>query len=398
MDKAMTSHTRSDSRLRIAYIVPMLRGHGGWATFARGALAALSPNIEPVLIVGETDEAIARAEFPAAEIHAVPVVFPEDWSGTSASMLRRMFPSILAVRRLPRLHVAAVHSLEMFPAGWLGCILARREQVPLILTAHGTYAILWSRLAGLNLAYRAVLRSAAAICSVSQGTLDHLTLLYQPSLRKSLLHVISNGTDAANRISRNDAEGRNWPYAPIVLTVGAVKPRKGHATSLRAFAILQRQFPRARYCIAGRLPDAEYRRELEEIIREEGIQNAEFLGLVVDKTLDRLYRKASMFILLSEEENLHFEGFGLAYLEAGAYGLPVIGTRTGGIPDAIQDGATGILVAPSDPTAAGDALCRLASDADFTRRMGMAGRDQSESFTWQRFAEQQMAVYQSVIH
>jgi phosphatidylinositol alpha-1,6-mannosyltransferase len=211
------------------------------------------------------------------------------------------------------------------------------------------------------------------------------------------VHTIANGTDAASRISRKEVEARAWPSAPIALTVGAVKPRKGHATSLRAFAGLQRQFPQARYSIAGRLPAAEYKRELEEIIQEEGIQNIDFLGLVDNAALDRLYRKASVFLLLSQQEGLHFEGFGLAYLEAGAYGLPVIGANTGGVPDVVHDGETGYLIPPSDHARAADALCRLSSDSLLSRRMGLAGREQAEALTWARFAEQQLGVYDSVL-
>jgi phosphatidyl-myo-inositol dimannoside synthase len=382
---------------RVAYLAPMLRGHGGWATFARGAVTALSRHVEPVLIVGEADEAAARRAFPTVELHTIPVIFPEGWSGTSASMMRRILPSVLAMRCLPHLHVDAVHSLEMFPAGWLGRVLASREHAPLILTAHGTYAILWTRFPALDLAYRSILRSAAAVCSVSHGTQEHLRFFYQSSLQHAALHVIPNGTDATRRIGQAEVEGRAWPAAPIVLTVGAVKPRKGHTTSLRAFAGLQRQFPQARYCMAGRLPTADFQRALEQIIQAEGILNVEFLGLVDDASLDRLYREASAFLLLAQEEDMHFEGFGLAFLEAGAYGLPVIGTRTGGIPDVIRDGETGFLVPPSDPVAAGEALCRLAADPQLGRRMGLAGRAHAEEFTWERYAERQIDIYQSIL-
>jgi phosphatidyl-myo-inositol dimannoside synthase len=382
---------------RVAFLVPSLRGRGGWATFARGAIGALSRHVEPVLIVGQADEATARATFPSLEIHAVPVVYPEDWSGTSVSLLRRILPALFAIRRLPHLNVAIVHALEMFPAGWLGVALADRERAPLILTAHGTYAVLWKSWRMLDLPYRFVLRNAAAICPVSHGTEERLRGFYQSNLRHASVRVIANGTDAAGRIPRADVIARIWPEAPMVLTVGGVKPRKGHDVSLRAFSILQRKYPLARYRIAGLSPSDDFRNTLEMLIRQESIRHVEFLGAVDDAALDRLYRESSLFLLLSQEEGLHFEGFGLAYLEAGAYGLPVIGTRTGGIPDAVRDGETGCLVAAGDAAAAGEAMILLASDEQKARRMGLAGRAFAEELTWDRFAKRQTAVYESVL-
>jgi glycosyltransferase involved in cell wall biosynthesis len=101
--------------------------------------------------------------------------------------------------------------------------------------------------------------------------------------------------------------------------------------------------------------------------------------------------------MASQEEGDHFEGFVFVFLEAGAYGLPVIGTRTGGIPDAIADGENGFLFAPDDVEGIAGAMIRLAEDPALARRMGMAGRARAEELTWKRYARQQMAVYRSAL-
>jgi glycosyltransferase involved in cell wall biosynthesis len=392
----MPSDTAPVPKSRVAFILPLLRGRGGWPTFARGAVGALARYVDPVLIVGEADEPAARNSFPTMEIHMLPVIQPDNWGDSSASLLRRFLPALFAVQRVPKLRVDIVHSFEMFPAGWLGVEFAKRERAPLVLTAHGTYAIVWISWSLLDILYRSVLRAASAICPVSHGTEARLRYYYSQSIAHTAVHVIANGTDAAKRIARADVETRHWPADPMVLSVGGVKPRKGHATSLRAFSILQEQFPQARYSIAGREPATEYRRELEGIIQQENIRNVEFLGVVDDATLDRLYRESSMFVLLAQEEEKHFEGFGLAYLEAGAYGLPVIGTTTGGIPDAVKDGETGILVPPTDPAVAGEAMIRLAKDPSLSRKIGLAGRAWAEELTWDRFARLQMDIYKEI--
>jgi phosphatidylinositol alpha-1,6-mannosyltransferase len=81
------------------------------------------------------------------------------------------------------------------------------------------------------------------------------------------------------------------------------------------------------------------------------------------------------------------EGFGISIVEASASGLPVIGSRSGGIPEAIRDGETGFLVEPDDPAALAATAIRLLGDEGLRRRMGAAGRAAVESYyNWDRVA------------
>jgi phosphatidylinositol alpha-1,6-mannosyltransferase len=289
--------------------------------------------------------------------------------------------------------VDLVHSMEAFPAGWVGDALARRLGVPHVASACGTYAVLWRRDPILAIPYRRVLRRAAGVYPISHGTEAKMRAAFAPGPAPAGLRTVVIGTDAAARIPRETAWNRRPPADPLVLSVGGVKPRKGYSVSLRAFGLLQKKFPAARYVVVGRHPPGAYRRSLEESIASETIRNVEFLDVVDDARLDALYRKASMFLLLSREEGDRFEGFGMVYLEAGAYGLPVLGGNTGGIPDAVTDGETGFLLNPDDAPAAAEAMARLASDAELARRMGRAGRAKAEAMTWERYAREQFQAY-----
>jgi len=180
-----------------------------------------------------------------------------------------------------------------------------------------------------------------------------------------------------------------------VIGVGGIKPRKGYHISLRAFGILQKRFPGARFIIAGGGLGNRYHRELGEIIRREGIRNVEFKGALTWEQLDPEYRSASMLVMTSQDEGDHFEGFVFVFLEAGAYGLPVIGARSGGIPDAVVDGGTGFLLRPDDVAGIAQAMIRLAENPKLSRTMGMAGRARAETLTWERFAGEQWTIYQS---
>jgi glycosyltransferase involved in cell wall biosynthesis len=390
-------HGPSGSKPRIAYLIPYLRGYRGWVTFVEGAIRSLERYVEPVLIVSHGDRAAAREKFPHLEHHVLPTVQAEDWSGTVPSMLRWMIPALWSVRRLPPLRVRLVHSLEMFPAGWAGDVLARAQKAPHALTAFGTYAVLWSKWPFLDRFYRGVLRRAAAVYPISHGTESKLWAAYAADISSAAVRTVLCGSRAAELVPPDVARERRPPAAPVVFSVGMVKPRKGYHVSLNAFAVLQKRFPDAVYRIVGRPPDGAYRAHLESILRREKLRGVEFLDTVDPARLDRLYREASIFLLLSQEIGRHFEGFGLVFLEAGAYGLPSVGSRSGGIPDVVIDGETGFVVDPADAEAAGRTMIRLAEDPQLSSRMGLAGRRRAEHLTWDRYADEQWEQYRRLL-
>jgi glycosyltransferase involved in cell wall biosynthesis len=378
-------------------MIPYLRGFRGWVTFVEGAIRSLQEYVEPVLIVSRGDQKAAAAKFPHLERHVLPTVQAEEWSGTTPSMLRWMIPALWAARRVPDLRVRLVHSFEMFPAGWAGDALARAQGTPHALTAFGTYAILWSRWPFLDRFYHGVLRRAAAIYPISHGTEAKLWDAYSSDLRSVTVRTILCGSRSAEQVPPSSARARRPAGAAVGVSGRMGKPRQGYHVSLCAFARLQKRFPDAVYRIVGRPPEGSYKLLLNEIIRREKIRGVKILGTVDPARLDQLYREASVFILLSQELDRHFEGFGLVFLEAGAYGLPCVGSRSGGIPDVVIDGDTGYLAPPTDAEAAGQALIRLAEDADLAHRMGMAGRDRAEHLTWEHYAEEQWEAYKRLL-
>ncbi len=385
----------ASSLIRIAFVVPLLRGRGGWPTATLGILRSLAPRVEPVLIVARADRETAHALFPDAEVFALPEIQPN--VAGSVRSAAHMLPALAALRSLPPLGVRAVHSLELFPAGWIGDALARREGVPHVVTTFGTYGVIWHRWFLPARICAGILRRAACICPMSGGTAEKMRTRFAAPMSGANIRVVLQGSDFAARVPREAAEKKTFSSDPTVISVGGIKPRKGYHVSLRAFALLQKRFPNARYLLAGGGFGNEYQRGLEELIRREGIRNVEFLGALTWEELDPYYRKADMLAMTSQDEGDHFEGFVYVFLEAGAYGLPVIGTRSGGIPDAVLDGETGFLLPPDDVEGIARAMITLAENPALSRTMGLAGRARSETLTWERFAGEQMDVYRSVM-
>lgn len=185
--------------------------------------------------------------------------------------------------------------------------------------------------------------------------------------------------EGPNFRSRLSLEGR-----PILGTLSRLVERKGLDMVLRALPRVLAEFPQAVYLVVGDGPD---RPRLEGLAEELGVASAvRFAGEAGEETLPDWFRTCDVFVLPSREiqSSGHVEGFGIVFLEAGACGIPVIGGRSGGVVEAVQDGVTGVLVNPGDSEDLAEALLKILRNPDRARAMGQAGRTRAErAFTWE---------------
>src|SRR5438445_979788 len=159
-----------------------------------------------------------------------------------------------------------------------------------------------------------------------------------------------------------------------LLQAGRLIEKKGLKTTLRAFARFQKEFPAARLTIAGEGPQLE---ELQSFARELQIDGAvDFVGFVSQEELRELLYSSHIFLHPSETgRDGNQEGVPNSMLEAMASGLPVFATRHGGIPEAIENNVSGILVNERDHRALGDALIDCAKDPARLAAMGCAASE-----------------------
>jgi len=197
------------------------------------------------------------------------------------------------------------------------------------------------------------------------------------------------GLDCRELSQRLRVSGR-----PTLLTVARmVKANryKGHDVVLRALAKVVRVVPDVAYVLAGEGDDLEY---LDRLAREcEVRENVMFVGCIPDEQLPLLYNACDAFIMCSRENHTRrgilAEGFGLALLEASACGKPVIAGRSGGVPDAVQEGLTGLLVDPTDTAAVAAAIIKLLREPELTNVLGNNGRKWVErEMNWRRAADE----------
>ena len=174
------------------------------------------------------------------------------------------------------------------------------------------------------------------------------------------------------------AEGAPTPGQALrFLFVGRLECRKGIDTLLAAAPDVLRRFPAARLDIVGddSIDGGKYkagflaRTDLEDIV-----PRVTFHGRVEEEALRAHYRACDVLVAPSR-----YESFGLVYVEGMIFGKAVIGGRAGGGPEVIEEGVTGLTVAPGDVAGLAQAMTRLAGDADLRRAMGEAGRSGTRS-------------------
>jgi phosphatidylinositol alpha-1,6-mannosyltransferase len=274
--------------------------------------------------------------------------------------------------------------------GHLGMWLRRWLHLPFLVYAHGNDIL--RVLEGTWPRQRIQLQAADGIVAVSRFTAG---LVEQAGVDRARIHVVHPGCDAerfrprpVDRVLRERllgprAEGR------VVLTVGNLVERKGHDVVIQALAQVIRRIPDVTYLVVGEGP---HRGDLERLARAAGIRDrVVFAGLVDAADLPGVYALSDVFVMPSRVRpaDCDVEGFGLVFLEANACGKPVIGGRSGGIPDAIVDGKTGFLVAPENVADIAERLETVLTDRERAAEMGQQGRARvTAHFSWAGAATQ----------
>ena len=153
----------------------------------------------------------------------------------------------------------------------------------------------------------------------------------------------------------------SYPKRKQILYAGTVNARKGYADMIRAFARIANKYPEWRIVFAGN-GDVKQGEELAESLRID--KQTVFLGWVSGAEKDRAFKEASIFCLPS-----YAEGFPMAVLDAWAYGLPVITTPVGGIPDIAEDGKNLLLFTPGDEEQLAKQFERMIGDENLRNKI-----------------------------
>jgi glycosyltransferase involved in cell wall biosynthesis len=377
---------------------------GGIASYLRALIPALVHAGHRVTVITNTPEAEDRPPQDGA-VRVVNVRLPGlhwylaklPWLGDALSLPVRHVEWSLAFSRAAA-RVAATDPLDVLESTELGALfLARRPVAPLVVRLHGSDYV-FRKFTGQPLhrgarwghhLEQAVRRQAAAITSPSRFHAEEVGagLGWSPGRIEVIPNpiapdVLAEGLYAGENL-RENRDG------PLVLYTGRMAVVKGTVPLIEAARLVRTRHPAARFVFAGPWQMAE-KPEHWALTKGADAAGVQWLGHVPWRGLSELYRRADVFVMPSL-----YETFCISCLEAMAFGLPVVATRAGGLPEVVEDGVTGMLVPPGDPRALADAIESLWRNPDLRRKMGEAGRERVLAhFTANHVAQETLRVYE----
>ena len=310
--------------------------------------------------------------------------------------------SISFARELERLQYQHSFDLVHFTEGREA--LRCRANVPVVGNINDTYAaaveplsfyhhyfddwlLRWVYYHFVHVCEQVALRRLQAVIANSRYTMRVIAEVYHIGKQ---LHMCYPGIVTERYSTALMLRGQTNPRPPRVLFVGGNMQRKGLPILINAAPRVLKSFPDVEFWVVGR-DRAESR--MQSLCRRAGVLDGfRFFGWQSQDNLLKLYAQADIFVMPSLTE-----AFGVVFLEAMASGLPVIGTRVGGIPEIIEHGYNGLLVERGNVTELGEALVLLLGDQNLRRNLQQAGLETARRFDVGKMMQCIYQVYGQVL-
>jgi glycosyltransferase involved in cell wall biosynthesis len=297
-------------------------------------------------------------------------------------------PDLIGLARyIRRNHIDIIHTSDRPRDAAASVLLGRMTGAVSVVHAHTGYADWMSPLLKRALRHADV---RIGVSSFVAGTLR------DSGHRAERTYVVLNGIDPSSWTPRTGGrqvrQELGLGETPVILTACRLFPSKGPADLIRALSAVRDRYPNVQLLIAGGELVTGFRSDLINLARTLAVDgNVKFLGYRHD--VDHLMAAADVFAMPSVGEP-----FGLVYAEAMAMELPVVALHSGGAPEIIEHGVTGLLSRAGDIPALSENLSSLLSQPDRRLKMGTKGRHRVEtSFTSKRMATDVAAVYQQIL-
>ena len=313
--------------------------------------------------------------------------------GSRAKLLKTVATMLWAIRLAASRRVSKFHCGQVFSSGVAGWVCHRIFRVPYVVYVYGSETVRLGQGTYGRRLMRRVLDACECVLTNSDSTTDEFARF---GVRRAKLRKITPGVDTRLfRPGPRDSElVERFGLAdrPVLLTVARLDQRKGHDMVMRGLARLGARGGDAVYLIVGR---GREEARLRELASELGLEDrVVFAGYVSDEDLPKYYTVCDLFAMpnrVTRGTALEgdIEGFGISFLEANACGKPVIGGRSGGAIEAVEEGVTGLLVDPESEEEIAEAIGTLLEDRSLARRLGENGRRRvEEAFDWRYLARQ----------
>jgi glycosyltransferase involved in cell wall biosynthesis len=351
-----------------------------WLHFSRALIAR---GVRPVLVFSQASVGHLRWRYEAEGIEVAVINY-----GKGALHYYRELGKIVKAHSVTAVHIAFFNHLSLIP--WIARLCGLRS-----IVFHERTSVLW-RARSLKkfllcLRTRIVTHPITQVVAVSGHAKSQLIHAGVPQTK---VVVVYNGVHPGRFVPDPKAR-EDWAQRfeirsdeLIVTSIAHMRPFKHPEVIVEAFALLAQRGVKARLFMAG---GGTMQPELEDLSRKLGVsQHIHWLGSHGDPA--SLLQATDIFVLASVGE-----AFGLVLAEAMASGVPVVGSRSGAIPEVVEDGRTGLLARPLDPASFADAIERLAGDAALRHEMGRRGLKRvRQHFTVEASIEKLVEAYESV--
>jgi len=297
---------------------------------------------------------------------------------------KNIFTMLWAMRKLEQIltkeKVDIVHARSRVPA-WIAYFVCRKMRIPFITTCHGYYS---------KQPFSAVMGWSKFVVVPSQVIGHHM--IQDFGVLPESIRCIPRSVDLRKfNVVRDDNQSK---ARPTIAIIGRITPLKGHEYFLRAMTAVVRAMPYVKIWVIGDAPAEKesYMEGLLALTKHLGLSDhVEFLGN--RKDIPQLLAQVDTLVLSTVTQ----ESFGRVILEAQAAGVPVVATRVGGVVDLIDEGKTGLLVAPKEPEEMAQAVIKILQDKTLARQMVENAKAKILShYTLDHMATQTLKVYQEL--
>ena len=216
-------------------------------------------------------------------------------------------------------------------------------------------------------------------------------LIESLNIDKNKIKVIHPGIDVYDKFIQESTlskvRGIIGASSPVIVTLARLEDRKGHRIILDALSSLIYKYPNLLYIIAGDGPNKE---TIKLYVKNLGLEkNICFLGWITEPEKSVILKNSDLFVMTPHLDKESVEGFGMVFIDAAFHGLATVGTDTGGIPDAIIDGKTGLIAKTSNLKDITSKIDDLLSNKEKRRSLGKTGLENAkEKFTWKSKIEE----------
>jgi phosphatidyl-myo-inositol dimannoside synthase len=335
---------------------------GGIEQYVAELLRHLSRHVSTTVLTSNHADAPAfDRSFPARVIRWAPYpLLPTPWLAKAVT------------EYATRVRADVVVFGAMFPLALIAGAVRRRTAIPILMCTHGVEPALPSLPEGSALVRR-LARPATIVTVVSRWAQQRIRSAVGPLARIELLPCGVDGDRFRPGIS-GDAIRRQYGLGdgPVIVSVARLVPRKGHDRLIDALPGIAREFPAVRLLIVGAGP---FRRRLEKLTVRHGVAgHVAFAGAVPEADLPACFAAGDVFAMPCRTRwaGLDREGFGAVFLQAAAVGRPAIAGQSGGAPEAVIDGKTGIVVDATDSAAVEAGVLRLLRSPGEASMLGAA--------------------------